>query len=53
MRWTLAMAEAMLKLWAVYLSDNFEMHWEFHSAHEHERLHPPDYWRSLHIIEGK
>jgi hypothetical protein len=53
MRWTLAMAEAMLQLWAAYLSDDFELYWGFHVAREHERLHPSGSWRPLHIIEEK
>src|SRR5215831_13508302 len=53
MRWTPAMAEAMLKLQAVYLSDDFEAYWAFHIAREHERLHPPGSWRPAHIIEEK
>jgi len=53
MRWTQAMAEAMLKLRAVYLSDDFEEYWRFHVAREHERLHPPGFWRPVHLIEEK
>src|SRR5262244_2937623 len=51
MRWTPTMAEAMLKLGAVYLSDDFEEYWRFHVAREHERLHPPGFWRPVHLIE--
>jgi len=51
MRWTLPTAEAMLKLRAVYLSDDFEAYWRFHVAREHVRLHPPGSWRPVHIIE--
>jgi hypothetical protein len=53
MRWTPAMAEAMLKVRAVYLSGDFESYWGFHVTREHERLHPPGSWRPLHIIEEK
>lgn len=53
MRWTPAMAEAMLKLRAVYLSDDFEAYWAFHIAREHARLHPSGSWRPAHIIEEK
>ena len=52
-RWTPAMAEAMLQLRAVYLSDDFESYWAFHIAREHERLHPSGAWRPAHIIEEK
>src|SRR5256884_9051801 len=30
MRWTLPMAEAVLRLRAVYLSEHFEQYWPFH-----------------------
>jgi len=53
MRWTPAMAEAMLKLRALYLSDDFEAYWTFHITREHERLHPSGSWRPAHIIEEK
>jgi hypothetical protein len=53
MRWTPAMAEAMLKLRATYLSGDFEAYWAFHIAREHERLHPSGSWQPAHIIEEK
>ncbi len=53
MRWTPAMAEAMLKLRAVYLSNDFESYWDFHITREHGRRHPPGSWRPLSIIEEK
>jgi hypothetical protein len=53
MRWTAAVAEAMLKLRPVYLSGDYEAYWAFHVAREHERLHPPGSWRPAHIIEEK
>jgi hypothetical protein len=53
MRWTPAMAEAMLKLRAVYLSGDFEAYWAFHLARDQERLHPPGSWRPAHVIEEK
>jgi hypothetical protein len=40
MRWSPAMAEAMLKLRAVYLSGDFDFYWEFHARRNQERLHP-------------
>jgi hypothetical protein len=53
MRWTPAMAEAMLKLRAVDLSDDFAAYWAFHIAREHERRHPSGSWRPAHISEEK
>jgi hypothetical protein len=53
MRWTRTMAEAMLKLRALYLSGDFDAYWKFHVARDHERLHPPGSWRPLHLIEEK
>jgi hypothetical protein len=40
MRWTPAMAEAMLRLRATYLSGDFEEYWEFHVAQDQRRLYP-------------
>lgn len=45
MRWTPPMAEAMLKLRAVYLSNDFDAYWEFHVQHEQQRLSPKGQWR--------
>jgi hypothetical protein len=53
MRWTPTMAEAMLKLRAVYLSGDFEPYWAFHIAREHARLHPPGHWQPAAPIEEK
>jgi hypothetical protein len=53
MRWTPTMAEAMLKLRAVYLSGDFEPYWAFHVAQAHERLHPPGHWRPVNPVEEK
>jgi len=41
MRWSLAGAEAMLQMRAVYLSDDFEKYWAFHQQQDQLRLHPP------------
>lgn len=42
-RWGLAIAEAVLKLRALHDNDDFDKHWTFHLAREHERLYPtPD-----------
>lgn len=40
MRWTEGMAEAIVKLRAVYLSGDFDPYWRFHIAREQERLFP-------------
>lgn len=53
MRWTPEMAEAMLKLRATYLSDDFEEYWAFHVQHEHERLHPSGHWQPVYSVEEK
>lgn len=53
MRWTPEMAEAMLKLRATYLSSDFEEYWAFYVQQEHERLHPPGYWRPVNTVEEK
>lgn len=53
MRWTPTMAEAMLQLRATYLSGDFEEYWAFHVQQEHERLHPPDRWWPVKIVEEK
>jgi hypothetical protein len=45
MRWTPPMAEAMLRLRAVYLSAQFDEYWEFHVQQEQQRLHSEGPWR--------
>ena len=41
MRWTEAMAEAVVKLRAIYLSGDFDAYWPFHIQKDPQRLHPP------------
>ena len=41
MRWTEAMAEAIVKLRAIYLSGDFDAYWPFHIQKDPQRLHPP------------
>jgi hypothetical protein len=53
MRWTLSMAEGMLKLRATYLSDDFEEYWHFHVRQDQERVHPPGTWRPVQIVDEK
>lgn len=40
MRWTQQMAEAIVKLRAIYLSGDFERYWEFHIQQDQTRLYP-------------
>lgn len=40
MRWTPAMAEAVVKLRAIYLSGDFDAYWEFHIQQDQQRLYP-------------
>src|SRR5205823_4896459 len=44
MRWTEAMAEAIVKLRAIYLSGDFDQYWPFHIQKDQERLHPAGRW---------
>ena len=40
MRWTEAMAEAVVKLRAIYLSGDFDGYWDFHIQQDQQRLYP-------------
>jgi hypothetical protein len=42
-RWSLAGAEAVLRLRALRTSGDFEAYWQFHLAKEHERTHQSRY----------
>ena len=53
MRWTQEGAEAMLKMRATYLSDDFEEYWTFHIQQDQKRLHPSGYWQPVNIVEEK
>jgi hypothetical protein len=44
MRWTEGMAEAMVKLRAIYLSGDLDQYWRFHIKKDQERLHPSGRW---------
>ena len=44
MRWTEEMAEAMVKLRAIYLSRDLDQYWQFHIKKDQERLHPCGRW---------
>ncbi len=43
MRWTEPMAEAIVKLRAIYLSGDFDCYWEFHIEQDQQRLYPADW----------
>lgn len=47
MRWTIAGAEALLRLRATYLSADLNEYLEFHTMMEQERLHPTGSWRAV------
>jgi hypothetical protein len=47
MRWTLPMAEAVLQLRAVYLSEHFEQYWQYHVEEDQNRLFQFPKWRKL------
>ena len=44
MRWTPAMAEAIVKLRSLYLSGDFDHYWSFHVAQDQLRLYPQGRW---------
>jgi hypothetical protein len=43
MRWTPAMAEAVVKLRAIFLSGDFDPYWDFHIQQDQKRLYPADW----------
>ena len=44
MRWTQSMAEAVVKLRALYLSGDFDAYWIFHVIQTNCSIHPPGRW---------
>jgi hypothetical protein len=44
MRWTALMAEAIVKLRALYLSEDFDAYWDFHISQDQQRLYPKGRW---------
>jgi hypothetical protein len=44
MRWSLAGAEAMIRLRSLYLSGDLDDYWNFHLEQEHCRLYPTGHW---------
>jgi len=47
MRWTLAEAEAMIRLRATYVSGDFEDYWPFHVRQDQARIHPAGRWKAV------
>ncbi|EQD56624.1 hypothetical protein B1B_09004 [mine drainage metagenome] len=45
MRWSEEGAEAMVKVRAVYLNEDFEAYWRYHVTQELLRLYPPGRWK--------
>jgi hypothetical protein len=46
-RWSLAGAEAILKLRAVRTNGDFEQYWDYHLSHERHRVHQSHYADNL------
>ena len=44
MRWTEPMAEAIVKLRAIYLSGDFDSYWLFHISRDQQRIYPTGRW---------
>jgi hypothetical protein len=53
MHWTWPMAEAMLKLRAIYLSGDCEVYWAFYVKRKQADVHPRGYCRPMDSVEGK
>lgn len=51
MRWSEEGAEAMVKVRAVYLSGDFDEHWDYHVNMEQQRLYPPKRWRRARVLK--
>jgi len=45
MRWGIEMAEAMVKMRAIYLSRDIDEYWNFHVKRDQERLYPKNRWK--------
>lgn len=50
MRWKKPTAEAVLKLRALYLSEDFEAYWDFHVQQEQTRLRGSATWRPISVV---
>lgn len=53
MRWSSTMAEAMLKMRAIYLSGDFNEYWNYHINQQQKRLYPKGKWKPLESPELK
>lgn len=53
MRWTPRMAEAMVKMRALYLSGDFEEYWDYHIEQEQRRIYPMGRWRPATDVVSK
>ena len=53
MRWSTVMAEAMVKMRAIYLSKDFDDYWNYHINCEQKRLYPKNKWKSVKVLESK
>lgn len=51
MRWSEEGAEAMVRVRAVYLSGDFDEHWDYHVGMEQQRLYPPKRWRRTRVLK--
>jgi hypothetical protein len=49
MRWKLPTAEAVLRMRALYLSDDFDEYWAFHIKQEQARLRGNKTWSPISI----
>lgn len=45
MRWTARMAEAMVKMRAIYLSGDYDDYWDYHVIQDQDRLYPKNRWK--------
>lgn len=45
MRWASKMAEAMLKMRAIYLSGDFKEYWDYYVSKDQERIFPKNRWK--------
>jgi hypothetical protein len=44
MRWSREMAEAMVKMRAIYLSGDFNEYWDYHVSRDQDRTYPKNRW---------
>jgi hypothetical protein len=51
MHWTRPLAEAMLKLRAIYLSGDCEEYWALYVKREHAHVPPPGYWCAVDTVD--